>query len=253
MRVLITFALANEFAPWRKLRRFERFSTDAWDQTYVSQSDSCELRVVLTGAGRFAAQRALAHAFDADPDICIVSGLSGSLKASYAPGGVLTARRVADVMGTRMLCCDAELVSRAEASGAKVVEKFLVSEQVVSTAEEKRALSSSGDAVDMESLYILAAAAQRGIRSVAIRAISDGADSNLPLDFNGVFNERGAVSIPKVIGQVVRKPGRIPGLFRLANESELAATSLARFLEAYIQGIELGPLPEIAKAEALAV
>ena len=253
MIVLITFALANEFAPWRKLRRFERLSTDAGNQAYVSQSGSCELRVVLTGAGRFAAQRALAHAFVADTDICIVSGLSGSLKATYAPGEVLTARSVADVIGTRVLRCDAELVSRAEASGAKVVEKFLVSEQVVSTAEEKAVLSSSGDAVDMESLYILAAATQRGIRSVAIRAISDGADSNLPLDFNGVFDERGAVSIPKVIGQVVRKPSRIPGLLRLANESELAATALARFLEAYILSVELDPVPEIAKAEALAV
>ncbi|HXA79190.1 MAG TPA: hypothetical protein VNV41_18800 [Candidatus Acidoferrales bacterium] len=253
MKVLITFALANEFASWRKLRGFERLSTDAWDQTYVSQSRSCELRVVLTGAGRLAAQRALAHAFDAEPDICIVAGLSGSLKASYAPGEVLAARSVADVMGTRKLDCDAELVSRAQAFGAKLVETFLVSEQVVSTAEEKSALSSSGDAVDMESLYILAAAAQRGIRSVAIRAISDGADSNLPLDFNGVFDECGAVSIPKVIGQVVRKPGRILGLLRLANESERAAAALARFLEAYILGAELSPGPEIAKGEALAV
>jgi adenosylhomocysteine nucleosidase len=253
MKVLITFALANEFASWRKLRGFERLSTDAWDQTYVSQSGSCELRVVLTGAGRLAAQRALAHAFDAEPDICIVSGLSGSLKASYAPGEVLAARSVADVMGTRMLYCDAELVSRAEASGAKLVETFLVSEQVVSTAEEKASLSSSGDAVDMESLYILAAAAHRGIRSVAIRAISDGAESNLPLDFNGVFDECGAVSIPKVIGQVVRRPGRILGLLRLANESERAAAALARFLEAYILGVELSPVTEIAKGEALAV
>jgi hypothetical protein len=42
-------------------------------------------------------------------------------------------------------------------------------------------------------------------------------------------------------------------LLRLANESEIAATALARFLEAYILGVELDPVPEIAKAEALAV
>ena len=88
---------------------------------------------------------------------------------------------------------------------------------------------------------------------MAIRAISDGVDSNLPLDFDTVFDERGAVSIPKVIGQVMRKPGRIPGLLRLANESERAAAALAQFLERYIQGVAAGPLPEIAKAEALAV
>jgi adenosylhomocysteine nucleosidase len=133
------------------------------------------------------------------------------------------------------------------------VDKFLVTNQVISTAEEKRALSTSGDAVDMESLYVLAAAGQRGIRSVAIRAISDGADSNLPLDFDGVFDTRGAVSIPKVIGQVVRRPGRIAGLIRLANESERAAAALARCLDAYIQQMASGPLPELAKAEVLAI
>jgi adenosylhomocysteine nucleosidase len=235
------------------LRRFERVSAGAWDQTYAARVGLCDLRVVLTGAGRFAAQGALAHAFGSDPDICIASGLSGSLKPSYVPGDVLAARTVADVNGTRHLYGDAELISRAEASGARIVETFLVSDQVIVTAEEKSTLSAFGDAVDMETLYILAAAAQRGIRCVAIRAISDGADSDLPLDFNGVFDERGAVSIPKVIGQVVRKPGRIAALLRLANESERAAAALAQFLESYIQGIASGPLPEIAKAEALAV
>jgi adenosylhomocysteine nucleosidase len=253
MKVLITFALANEFAPWRKMRRFERVSVGAWDQTYVARVGHCDARVVLTGVGRFSVQRALVPAFDSDPDICIASGLSGSLKSFYAPGEVLAARTVADITATRLLYSDAELVSRAEASGARVVEKFLVSDQVVSTVEQKRALSASGDAVDMESLYVLSAAAHRGIRSVAIRAISDGADSNLPLEFDGIFSERGTVSVPRVIGQVVRRPGRIAGLIRLAHESERAAVALARFLEAYIQQMASGPLPEIAKAEALAI
>jgi adenosylhomocysteine nucleosidase len=253
MKVLITFALANEFAPWRKLRRFERVSASAWGHTYAARIGACDVRVVLTGAGRFAAQRALVHAFDFNPDVCIASGLSGGLKPAYVPGAVLTARKVADVNGVRTLHSDAELLSRAEISGATIVGKFLVSDEVVPTAEEKAGLSASGDAVDMESLYILAAAAQRRIRSVAIRAISDSADSTLPLDFNSVFDESGAVSIPKVIGQVVRKPARIAGLLRLANESERAASALALFLDSYIQGLALGPLREISKTEALVV
>jgi adenosylhomocysteine nucleosidase len=253
MKVLITFALANEFAPWRKLRRFKRVSTRASDQTYSAQVGPCDVRVVLTGAGRFAAQRALVHAFESAPGVCIASGLSGSLKPSYVPGEVLVARTVGDLNRVRLLHCDSELVARAEALGATTVEKFLVSDSVISTTEEKSALSASGDAVDMESLYILAAAGQRGIRSVAIRAISDGADSSLPLDFNGVFDDRGAVSIPKVIGQVVRKPGRIAGLLRLANESERAAAALAHFLDNYVQGIASGSLRETEKAEAVVV
>lgn len=253
MKVLITFALANEFAPWRKLRRFERVSVDSWDQNYTTAIGAAEVRVVLTGAGRFATQRALTHAFNEAPDLCIASGLSGGLKSSYTPGDVLVARTVADVAGTRLIQCDQEFVMRAAATGAKVVERFLVSDHVVSTAEEKAALGAAGDAVDMESLYVLAAAWQHGVRTIAIRAISDASDSTLLLDFDRVFNERGEVSVPKVIGQLVRRPGRLPGLLRLANESERAASTLAHFLDAYLQKIASGPSPELAKAEALAI
>jgi adenosylhomocysteine nucleosidase len=253
MKVLITFALANEFAPWRRLRRFVRASADGWDRIYTATVGECAVRVVLTGAGRFAVQRSLANAFDASPDFCIAAGLSGGLKPAYAPGDVLVAPAVGDVAGSRVIQSDGGLVARAGAAGAKVVDKFLVSERVISTAQEKAALAASGDAVDMESFYVLAAAWQRGVRAVAIRAISDASDSNLPLDFDRIFSERGDVSVPKVLGQIVRSPGRLPGLLKLANESERAAYSLARFLDAYIQQIEAGPWDELAKAEALAI
>lgn len=253
MRILVTFALENEFAPWRKLRRFRRVAVGAWDQSYEAKVGSTDVRVVLTDAGRFAAQRALAGAFERAPDVCIASGLSGGLKPAYRPGAILAARTVADVDGTRLMRSDAELLSRAGEGGAKIVERFLVSGRVISTAEEKKSLGVSGDAVDMESLYILAAAARHNIRAVAIRAVSDGSESNLPLDFDRAFDERGAVSIPKVLGQIVARPHRITGLLRLAHDSQRAATALASFLDGYVQSIKLGPLPEIAKAEALAI
>jgi adenosylhomocysteine nucleosidase len=253
MKVLITFALANEFAPWRKLRRFERVSVDSWEQTYTGRIGECEVRVLVTGAGRFASQRSLAHAFDGSPDLCIASGLCGGLKRAYAPGSVLTARAVADVAGVRVIQADPEWVIRAGRAGARVVDKFLVSDRVVSTAAEKARLAAAGDAVDMESVYVLAAAWQRGVRAVAIRAVSDAADADLPLDFNRVFSERGEVSVPKVVGQLIRRPGSLAGLLRLANESERAASALAHFLDAYLLHMEVGPTPELQKAEALAI
>jgi nucleoside phosphorylase len=252
MKVLITFALENEFAPWRKFRRFQRVSLDASDDTYIAQVGLTTVRVVLTGAGRFAAQRAIPQAFGERPDVFIASGLSGGLNPVHRSGDILVARAVAEIKGTRLIRSDAELLLRAEMSGAKLVERFLVSEHVVSTAEEKHTLAASGDAVDMESLYILAEAAQRDIRSVAIRAIGDGARSDLPLDFDRVFNERGTVSIPRVIGQVVRRPHRIAGLLRLAHESQRAAAKLARFLDGYVQHLAAVPLPQNAKAAVLA-
>jgi len=256
LKILVTFALANEFAPWRKLRNFRDISIDRWDPTYAARIGNADVCVVLTGAGRFAAQRFVEKAFDELAtafDVCIASGLSGALKAAHEPGQILAARAIADVGQTKLLYADPELVSRASTFGAKIVNKFLVSEKVVSAAEEKRSLGASGDAVDMESIYVLAAAAQRKIPSVAIRAISDGVDSDLPLDFDRVFSSRGAVSIPKVFGQMVQRPGRLGGLVRLARDSKHAATVLASFLDRYVSGLEERPLTELAKAEALSV
>ena len=82
---------------------------------------------------------------------------------------------------------------------------------MISTAEEKRYLGESADAVEMESFEVLRAAAASGVPAVAIRAISDLAGEDLPLGMNGIFTDEGQVSISRV----VRKPGtrsRFPAL-----------------------------------------
>jgi len=252
MKILVTFALENEFTPWRKMRRFRRVSVGAWDETYRAEVGSVGVQVVVTGAGRFAVQQSLRQAFDQAPDVCIVSGLAGALKPDYRPGAILAARTVANVNGTRTMPSNVELISRARECGARIVEKFLVADRVVSTAEEKKALGASGDAVDMESVYILAAAAHAGVPGVAIRAISDGVESDLPLDFDRTFNDRGAVSVPRVLRQIAARPHLIGGVIRLAHESDRAAAALASFLDVYVQRVTRDPLP-IAKAEVLAV
>jgi hypothetical protein len=52
---------------------------------------------------------------------------------------------------------------------------------------------------------------------------------------------------------LVRRPSSLAGLLRLANESERAASALAHFLDACLLRWEVGPLPELQKAEALAI
>src|SRR5579863_3826239 len=131
MNVLVTFALENEFAPWRKLRGFQRMCVDPWDYTYLAKVGAVDVRVVLTGAGRFAAQRAMEKSFcdvfGVVPDLCICAGLTGALKAAYHAGEVLVAQMVGDTQGTRWIWGDPGLLASAAASGATRVEKFIVS------------------------------------------------------------------------------------------------------------------------------
>lgn len=252
MKILVTFALENEFAPWRKMARFQRVSVSDLDGWYEARIGPAEVRVVVTGTGEFAAQRAMNHAFESVPDFCIASGLAGSLKAEYVPGDVLVGHDVTEIKSGRTLVADTELRQLAAEMGAKPVEKFLVAERVVATVAEKQKLAAMGDAVEMESVHVLAAAKQHGVRSVAIRSVSDTVDRDLPLDFERVFDASGHVSVKKVIGQVAEKPTRIGGLVRLAEDSARAAKSLAKFLNLFVQALSTNPW-EPAKADAIAL
>jgi len=253
MKILVTFALENEFAPWRKLGKFRRISKDNQIKTYSARIGSSDVRVVLTGVGRFAVQRALAHAFRERVDVCIASGLAGSLRVAYVSGDVLAARAVLEIRGSHTVKSDDDLLEIAERSGAKVVENFLASDRVISTANEKQQLGSMGDAVDMEGIHVLLAAVDRGIRPLAVRAISDGVGADLPFDFNGIFDQNGEVSIGRIVGRLVAKPQGLSGLIRLARDSQRAASALAIVLHGFVESLSMSPLPENTKAVALAL
>jgi nucleoside phosphorylase len=251
LKILVTFALENEFAPWRKSRHFQRVGVIAQEAVYHALIGGADVRVALTGVGEFSGRQVLSRALDDGPEVCISSGLAGGLKPNCRVGQVFVARGISELTGGRHLPCDAELVAIASEAGAHVVDTYLGSDHVVARAEEKQKLASLGDAVDMESVNVLSAAKQKGIRAVIIRAISDGTGSDLPLDFDNLFDSQGTVSVLKVAGQLVAHPSRIPGLLLLAQDTERAANALAQFLDSYILTVAASPLDEIAKADAI--
>ena len=94
MKVLVTFAVEAEFAPWRRLRQFSQ--SDLGDvRAYSAQVKDAELVVLLTGVG---GRRAWAEAtkviWDGNVDVCISSGLAGALREEHRPGDVLAAKEV---------------------------------------------------------------------------------------------------------------------------------------------------------------
>jgi nucleoside phosphorylase len=239
MKVLVTFALASEFAPWRKLREFREVSRAAGAEPWApsifeAPIGSACVNVVLTGMGREPARASARFAFLEPYDICIASGLAGSLRPVYGPGDILAARSVQEQQGRRAITCDLELVEMARGCGATVCDKLLTSRELITDAADKLRLGRLGDAVDMESFRVLAASSSRGIRSVVIRAVSDGVDMDMPLDFSRTLDPRGAIRIGRVMSHVVRRPARLPGLIRLARQSVRAATRLAAFLDRFV-------------------
>jgi adenosylhomocysteine nucleosidase len=250
VRILLTFAVEPEFAAFRKLREFET-SHIGEQMLYSAQIGRAAVDVILTGMGPANATRAVnaALATSARYTICVCSGFCGSLKPDYSVGDILAARAVSPVSGEKTIECSLELVGQARTDGAKVVKKFVSSDEVVASAEEKARLAPFADAVDMESVSILEAASARKLSSVAIRVVSDRFDQDMPVDFSTTVDDKGKVRIGGVLKQVAYHPIQIPKLIRLGRESKTAAQGLANFLEAYIKKLSFLTHGWMAKEE----
>jgi len=249
MKILVSFALENEFAPWRRLRLFTR-AADLDRAAYDTKVEAANVRVVLTGVGPERARSVIAKALQWEPNVCISSGVAGSLRATYRVGEVFVAREVMELESGRTIATDRELVEAAERRGVRVAERLLSSANMVITAEGKGRLGRMAGAVEMESFAVLTEAASRKIPGVAIRAISDAADQDLPMDFNGVLDDEGKVKTSKVVRSLARAPHKLPALLRLGRDTKLAATKLAEFLDGYIVDLAARMNRTIEVAEA---
>jgi hypothetical protein len=117
--------------------------------------------------------------------------------------------------------------------GARRIERLATSRTLVSQPGKKRELAAQAEAVDMESYTILAEAARCGVPAVAIRAIVDTVDFEMPYDFEQARDAQGQIRVLGVMSQVLRQPSGLPALLKLARDSRFAARRLADYLDAF--------------------
>lgn len=261
MRILVTFAVDAEFAPWRKLRKFNRIDYEdlrLWRTTVADH----EITVLLTGVGKQAAARAMdlmMRMADEDKyfDVCVSSGLAGSLHPSLAPGDIIAPRVVraelqhAD-LESETLTVDLDLHKLGFEQGAKCTDCLFTTDRVLLKAKEKQECSSKAQSVDMESFEIVKEACAWGARSVVIRAVSDAFDEDLPIDFNRTLSKDSQVSVAKVVSQLIKNPFVLPALLRFGKQSRKAAEGLAKYLDKYVSKVPDIHSPATSRAEAAA-
>lgn len=236
MKILVPFALSQEFAPWRALRGFYRMQY-LGVPVQATRIGDVEAHVVITGMGAARAADAVRAAFANQYDACISTGLAGGLKHIHPTGRVLVARTVRAGIGDEYIATDGRLRRLAAICGARVVDAFYSSERMLVTAREKASLALLADAVEMESFAVLEEARKWHVPAVAIRVISDGAGEDLPLDFNHTISRKGRVSLPRLLGRLALEPRKLRELIRLGQESRRAATKLAAFLDSYLEAL----------------
>lgn len=105
-------------------------------------------------------------------------------------------------------------------------------DRVAVTAGEKRALRerTGAAAVDMESAAVAATAAEWGVPFHSIRAVSDTASDDMPLDFNLYRDAEGRFSRGRIAAAALARPfTRVPALLRLDRNTRIAARSLGEY------------------------
>jgi adenosylhomocysteine nucleosidase len=236
MRVLVTFAVDTEFAPWRKLREFVCVSKVPFE-IYDTRLQNHVVRVLLTGIGGERARRAANAVMEDVFDVCISSGLVGGLTAEQRIGDILAFHDVAEVKGEQVISSSTWLVDQARRNGAKVTQRLMTSKRLIVTAQEKGRLGTFGDAVDMETFRIMAAAQGRGIPALALRAVSDAVNEDLPMDFSKHVSDTGQIAMGKVLGKLVLAPQVIPAMVRLGARTKRTVAGLAEFLDSLVSNL----------------
>lgn len=239
MRILVTFALKAEFAPWSARHPFVPYEFENWERRrefdlLKANFGRDEVTVLLTGIGAENAAKAMSTIPVDAHDVCISTGLAGSLDATITPRTIIVARSSETLDRSAKVASDSALVDLAVGIGAKAVNVALTSEKIVATAEAKENLLGKGSIVEMESTHILAAAAQNLVPCVSLRAISDAADEDLPVDFARILDSHGRLKMGGLLKEVGLSPYRIPLLLQFGRQSRAAAKSLADFLDRYV-------------------
>ncbi len=192
--VIVIFALNREAAPFRKLAKRDRLP----------------VRVLVAGMGRDAARRAAEGVGDAA--LVISAGFCGALDPALKVGDVIVCSCASPLNG-RLISVPA----------------------LVATPQDKRDLRvrTAADIVDMEAAAVAAVCAARGTPFLAVKAVSDTADTALSPRLATLL-AGGRVSFFAAAAAVLRQPSLVGEFRRLAHDTTHAANELATALRAVV-------------------
>jgi adenosylhomocysteine nucleosidase len=165
----------------------------------------------------------------ADARGVISIGIAGALSPQLKPGDVIVANSV--LASGKRLAADREWSARlvARLPDAVLAPIAGTNTLLATEADKARMFEATGThAVDMESHIAGEVAESRGLPFAALRVIADPATSALPACASVALTPEGTVNLPAVLGSVVKQPGQIPRMVRMARESNAAFAALLR-------------------------
>jgi adenosylhomocysteine nucleosidase len=217
-----------------------------------SQTVSYHVLLIQTGIGP-AKARAITHQIleGESWDVVISTGFAGALNSS--PIGSLVignevlfgqpADALTDSEPQRIVChpdwVHTLLNINLMSTYPLQVGRFVTIDRVLTHASQKHILGkrTGAVAVDMESGAIGQVAHKHGFPFLIVRAISDGVNEDLPVDFNVFLRPFGWVG---GVRNVLLSPRCWRGFFRLYRNSKQAGLQLSRFFEKFFTTVPMG-------------
>jgi adenosylhomocysteine nucleosidase len=195
----------------------------------VKLSERVYLRV--GGVGARAAERSCAALVEAGAGALVSVGCAAGLTPECRPGALVVPAKVHSSRG-EVLAVDGEwraaLLAALEARFSPLVGDIAGVDHVVGSAE-KHHLRAAAETVaaDMESAAVAVVAKRLGVPMIAIRAVSDGADDDVPGALPASIDAFGRARLPTLLNAVLRRPGDAAGVMRLRTGFNKACRTLS--------------------------
>ena len=190
-----------------------------------AEVDGVRWILAANGPGARLAAEAVRFALSAAAPRALVStGFCGSLEPDWPEGDIVVATEVRSREGSWPASApDSTMPYR---KGAVVS-----GDRVAATSAEKADLKREGaSAVEMEAAVVAQSASSAGVPFYCIRAVSDTATGDMPLDFNEYRDAEGRFDRSRIAGAALLRPGAIAGLMRLDAACRRASRNLGDFL-----------------------
>lgn len=150
-------------------------------------------------------------------------GFAGGLDPALRPGAVVIPTTI--VVDGKSYAADADLAGRF---GGLTPHRLFAGREIAADAAIKRRLHATmhAHAIDLESGSVARVAQAHGVPFIAVRAISDAAERDLPPAALLALDRQGRVDLIGVLGSLLRQPTQLPGLLRLASDAARARRAL---------------------------
>lgn len=158
-------------------------------------------------------------------------GCAAALVDALQPGDLVLADALIDVEGHRIAIQPGWLKVTKNLLSPYLkthIGSLAESNTIVATAQNKKQLHSKTNAiaVDMETIAIAKVAKLNNLPFIAIRAIADPVDMDLPKAINHALNSEGDIVLAKLLLFIALHPAEIPGLIKLGLHFNAAKVTL---------------------------